>query len=242
MRQVRSLAAVLFLFACTCSKAGNTPTSPSGGGGSGGNNSPSVSINTSTTHLGYGGTATITATAADADGDQLEYAYTGVGGTVSTSGPTATTATFTAGNQWGPASVTVSVSDGRGGSTHATTAMYIQNPTPPVVDPSIVGCPNRCSTCAGEGLRIVPNERILVTQLVTWEPSAGHATGVDWHYSNVVVDATAGFTFPVPPSSPSYECALDPSEGHYWTVLVYCQRPEPDGRSFVLQWTSYYVP
>src|SRR5258705_4814630 len=151
-------AGILIAFLLSgCSKSGSTPTGPGGGGG---NHNPTVSVNTNTTHLAYSGGATITVTASDPDGDQLMFAYAGVGGTVSASGPTATTASFTAGTQWGPAFVTVTVTDGKGGSAQATASMYVQNPAPPRL------CLSRGTPCTTSyKMTLTPDEAIVVTEI-----------------------------------------------------------------------------
>ena len=49
------------------------------------------------------------------------------------SGATATSGTFTAGNQRGNGSITVTASDGGGGSASATANLYVYNPNPPLM-------------------------------------------------------------------------------------------------------------
>ena len=240
---------ILFLaLVCACSKGGNGPTNPTGGGGGGGggNHPPTLSVNTSTTHLTYGAPATITVTASDPDGDQLSFAYAAAGGTVSSSGPTATTAAFTAGNQWGPASVTVTVSDGKGGTAQAIASMYVRNPNPPAITLAAVGS----ATC-GYGtanpdcfeIQMTPAEAVLINDFYisghddVHNPSyCGNLAVGGWHYSAVPVGAAQRYVFAATSGAACAACqSCDGISELLWDVVIKGQRPEPDGGSFT--WT-----
>jgi hypothetical protein len=225
MIRIAPVAILVVAVVSGCSKGGGgTPTGPGGGGPT--NHNPTVSVNTNTTHLAYGGGATITVTASDLDGDQLAFAYTGAGGTVSSSGTTATTASFTAGTAWGPASVTVTVTDGKGGSAQATALMYIQNPTPPRI------C---CSQGAGCGssyyVLVTPDESIIVTQAIA-EDYTNNAclTNVSYPIPGLAIGASQGHQFT------DLGCLACQGNVHDdWIIHVIGRRPEPDGGSFHAQ-------
>lgn len=88
------------------------------------NQNPIISsITCSCDTVPIGETATLTVTASDPDGDPLNYTYTATGGSVSGSG---NTATFTAGNTPGIATVAVTVSDGRGGKTNGSAPFVVE--------------------------------------------------------------------------------------------------------------------
>ncbi|MEQ1871745.1 MAG: OmpA family protein [Vicinamibacterales bacterium] len=79
-----------------------------------------------------GKTVTLTANATDPDGDTLTYRWTASpSGTFSN--PTGRTTDFTAPNVEGPVTVTVTVSDGKDGTTSSSTTLMVRRP-PPVVE------------------------------------------------------------------------------------------------------------
>ncbi|MDO8896742.1 MAG: PKD domain-containing protein [Bacteroidales bacterium] len=69
------------------------------------------------------GIASVTVTATDPDGDVLTYSYTVTGGAISGSGPTVS---WTAPSSAGAHSVTVNVSDGKGGTATGNGALIVQ--------------------------------------------------------------------------------------------------------------------
>jgi len=94
------------------------------------NQSPAItSVTAALLTLAPGQTTTVTVAASDPDGDNLSYSYTALGGTVV--GAT-NTATFTAGQNAGNASVTVLVSDGQGGSVNGSVSLNIAQLAPTV--------------------------------------------------------------------------------------------------------------
>jgi outer membrane protein OmpA-like peptidoglycan-associated protein len=77
-----------------------------------------------------GQTVTLTANANDPDGDSLTYRWTAPAGTFSN--PTGRTTDFTAPNQEGTVPVTVTVTDGKGGTASSTTNISVVRPKPVV--------------------------------------------------------------------------------------------------------------
>jgi len=214
---------------CGGGDGGSNPVDPPGGGA---NHAPTVNLNINNTHLAYGGTAQLSAAASDVDGDQVTFTWSGVLGTVSTSGPTSTAATFTAGNQWGQASVTVTASDGKGGSAQATALTYVRNPTPPWVclsSPTGLGC----SDAAYPLVLVSKQVNILVTKVAYQNfPTTGCLFLKD--YSPPValaVDVPHEFR-----DAPCAECLGEYRDvGQTWYVTMWCMRPEPDGGTFILR-------
>jgi len=226
------------LTSCGGGDSGKNPVVPPGGGNT--NHEPTVNLNVDNTHLPYGGTALLSVAASDGDGDQVTFAWSSVLGTVSTSGPTSTNATFTAGNQWGQARVTVTASDGNGGTAQATALTYIRNPTPPQVcfaPPS-----GGCSAAAYPLTLVAQLEPILVTR-VAYQSFDNSNCGALKDYSPSLTMAQD-----VPHEFGEVGCASCPGQtsgvGYTWYVSISCRRPEPDGGGFVLsglQWnpTAY---
>jgi hypothetical protein len=178
--------------------------------------------------------ATITVTASDADGDQLSFSYAASGGTVQASGPSATTASFTAGTAFGPASVTVTVTDGKGGSTQTTANLYVQNPSPPAL------CFDRGDPCATSySMTVTPAEAIVVTEVAAQNRYDGNCFPiVQYGASPVVIGAHQSHQFSdlgcLEWTSSSNASISD------WTIDVYGRRAEPDGGTFHVRFT--YAP
>lgn len=78
-----------------------------------------------------GQTITLTARAQDPDGDTLTYRWTAPAGTFST--PTGATTQWTAPQTEGSVPVTVTVDDGKGGTTSSTVTVQVVRPAPPPV-------------------------------------------------------------------------------------------------------------
>ena len=74
-----------------------------------------------------GRTATVTADAKDPDGDTVTYRWTAPSGTVQN--PTDRQTVWVAPQQEGPVQVTVTVSDGKGGTANAVTTIQVVRPT-----------------------------------------------------------------------------------------------------------------
>ena len=73
-----------------------------------------------------GGTLTVTAKAQDPDGDKLTYLWSGPSGTFKN--PSGAETPWTAGQQEGPVTLTVTVDDGRGGKAQATVNVEVRRP------------------------------------------------------------------------------------------------------------------
>ena len=94
------------------------------GGGGTKNNAPvisSIDVSPSTT-VNTGASITLTCNATDADGDTLSYSWTASGGTISGSG---SSVTWTAPNTAGTYTITVKVSDGKGGEATASKTITV---------------------------------------------------------------------------------------------------------------------
>jgi len=238
-------AAVTAILTLSCSGGGgkgSTPTAP--GGGVGGNHAPTVNLNVDKTVLGYGQTATLTAAPSDADGDQLTLAWKAGRGTVQSSGPTATTATYTAPNSWGADSATVTVSDGKGGTAAATADTYVRNPNPPAFTLAAVGsasCGYGTPIPDGFVLSITSGEDVLVTDIIvhpsfctssSCTESRHYATplvlraGVAYDWTDVCLTTTCCTT---------YSCGTC---GH-WDVIILGARPSPDGGGYSYECPSW---
>jgi hypothetical protein len=157
MRRIQTWTLVLLGLAILAG-CGKDPASP--------NQNPAIaSITADPGTLIPGGTASITVTATDPDGDPLTYSYTATGGTITGNGPAAT---FTAGNTPGPASVVVTVTDGRGGVATASTALTIQKPPPQIS----VSAQTLQAQGGGECLAFtaVPSENVILVSVKITDP------------------------------------------------------------------------
>ena len=221
-RTVTALLLIAPLCLWTACGKKSAPTAPGGGG----NHNPTISVNTNRLKLNPHDQVAITVVASDPDGDQLTYAYTATGGTISASGPTATTATFTAGAQPGPASVTAAASDGHGGAANGTASMYIRDPAPAV-------------TFGGSGslncdrLRIRATGACTLTSITVW---VGNNS-----YTGEVLDVTPPITM-----ASGDVVIVGTAGGGCWNMTsyqvmwatVWGTRAEPDGGQF--QATYYW--
>jgi hypothetical protein len=86
------------------------------------NHPPSVQARCDPCSVQVGKTATVSAAAMDPDGDRVSYTWTTPGGTLAT--PSGAETQWTAPMQEGPVPVTITVTDGKGGT--ATDAITIQ--------------------------------------------------------------------------------------------------------------------
>jgi outer membrane protein OmpA-like peptidoglycan-associated protein len=91
------------------------------------NRPPTVQARCEPCTVEIGRTATVTADAKDPDGDTVTYAWKTPSGTLQNPGDRQTV--WTAPQQEGPVQITVTVSDGKGGSATATTTIQVVRPT-----------------------------------------------------------------------------------------------------------------
>lgn len=228
-RLVSGLAAIALLAGCSGGD-GDPPTQPPPGGG---NHSPTVNLSMDKAHLAYGETAQLAVTAPDNDGDQVTFTWSAVRGTVTSSGPTATSVIFTAGQEWGVVTVTVTASDGRGGTAQATAQSYIRNPNPPSLQLAAVA--GSFAQCEGFCIQVTPNEAILVTKLLVQPLDVGGACDYSRDYSSSPVSIAVAQSEALRGQGVDciwYECSNQPVSRY--AVTVYGRRPEPDGGSFTV--------
>ncbi len=111
------VAMALTLVITGCSKDEDTPPAVAPA-----NIAPTATVSVNPTSVAPGATAQITVTAADANGDVLTYAYSANGGAVNGSGASVS---WTAPSTAGSYQVTVTVTDGRGGSVSANGSLTV---------------------------------------------------------------------------------------------------------------------
>jgi outer membrane protein OmpA-like peptidoglycan-associated protein len=90
------------------------------------NRPPTVTAQCDPCTVEPGGRSTVTANAQDPDGDQLTYRWSAPSGTFQN--PADRQTQWTAGQQEGPVTATVTVEDGRGGKAQATTTITVVRP------------------------------------------------------------------------------------------------------------------
>jgi len=90
------------------------------------NRPPTVTATCNPCIVEPGGTLTVTAKAQDPDGDKLTYLWSGPSGTFKN--PSGTETPWTAGQQEGPVTLTITVDDGRGGKAQATVNVEVRRP------------------------------------------------------------------------------------------------------------------
>jgi hypothetical protein len=167
----------------------------------------------------------------DVDGDQVTFTWSAVRGTVTSSGPTATSATFTAAQQWGVVTVTVTASDGKGGSAQATAQSYIRNPSPPSLAVS-AGAPT-FPQCTGFVVQVTPAEAISVTNLFVHALDVPAGCDYSRDFSASPVSIPSGQTGAL--RGQGVDCIWDQCAGDpvsRYAVTIQGRRPEPDGGTF----------
>jgi hypothetical protein len=135
------------------------------------NHAPSVSVVTSLSKIGVA-PISVEVLASDRDGDRLSLTWSTENGTVSSTSPSAQTATYTPATS-GPGSMTVRVEDGRGGSASATMSFYVQAGGPPAFTFQFVPCSDCLPNYYCATLNMISNESVLITRI-----DAAHAFGL----------------------------------------------------------------
>ncbi len=209
---------------------GGTPTGPAPPPG-GGNHNPTANLNIDKSHLRYGEIAQLSVLASDQDGDQLTFSWSATRGTVTSSGTTATTATFTAGSQWGQATATVTASDGHGGSAQATAQTYIRNPSAPAFTLRPVA--SSLPSCTGFALEITSPEAVVLTNMFVWPngPNSGCGAYNENFMPPLALQAGQTYVFRT-----GRDCIWpDDCNGarvDYYEIVINGSRQEPDGGTF----------
>lgn len=196
-----------------CGGGGGKSTSPTApGGGTSGNHAPTLNVAADSTRMYDGSSCAVRATASDVDGDQLTFTYQAVGGSVTSSGPTATSAIFTP-TRFGNDSVRVTVVDGHGGQASASAVVYFLRAGPP----SLLGTRYSCSW----RITTVP-ESLFADAGWCADPAAMH---------DVTIDGNAFPVLLVPGKSYLIE-DVDPCNAtqEHWHIVL--RRPLPDGRTY----------
>ncbi|NOT34001.1 MAG: hypothetical protein HOP12_07515 [Candidatus Eisenbacteria bacterium] len=177
----------------------------------------------------------MTATPADPDGDQLTLSWRAKYGTVNSSGPTATTATYVATSGWGRDTIFVTVSDGHGGSAEGTAGVYIRNLNTPTIALFPVAPTN--PNCPGFALQVTPTEDLLVTAFHIWPGGASSGCGYDPNYAPPLL-LRAGVPYVFRDVSCIYpECSGDPVG--YYTIVINGRRPDPDGGTYAFSCVTW---
>jgi hypothetical protein len=143
------------------------------GGGCNVNTAPIIySLTPSDTTVGPGDSSTISCSASDPNGDTLSYAWSVNGGAITGIGSTATwTAPETEGNYY----ITVTVSDGRGGTDSESTIISVANTPPSIASltPSATAVGSG-DTCTVDCIASDPNGDSLS---YAWSANGGAITG-----------------------------------------------------------------
>ncbi len=246
MRRTTMLLILTLALLSTCSKGGKTPTAPTGaGGGGGGNHAPTVNLNIDKTVLNPNQTATLSATTADADGDQVTLAWRAGRGTVQSSGPTATTATYTAPSAFGSDSVVATASDGHGGSGQATAHTYVRNPSPPVFTFGGTGsasCGVGTAVPTGFNLTLTPAEDVLITSIRVQSRDCPVCSYSHIRDYSPPLSIRAGTTYVWTDFCIDTQCCAFNGCGSpcaFWAITIIGSRPAPDGGSFYYQCPSW---
>ena len=155
-------------------------------------------------------TSTISATASDPDGDPLTYAWTASGGSISGTGasvtftppPVATTTTF---------SVSLTVSDGKGGTAAAGTTVKVsrQHNTAPQITAGPGASPDSITDIQTSTLSVAATDAEGDALTYGWTPSGGAISGSG---------ASVTFTPPAVVSTTTFTIALSISDGHGGTA------------------------
>ena len=154
--------------------------------GKGGSANQSITITVSANHapvissvapspmtVAPSGSSTITCTATDADADTLSYEWSAGGGAISGSG---NAATWTAPAEEGVYSISVTVSDGKGGTITGGASVTVEVNHAPVIT-SLISNPMSVAPNANASLSCFATDADSDTLSYSWNASAGAITG-----------------------------------------------------------------
>lgn len=138
------------------------------------NNAPVISsVTPSPATVVAGGSSAVTCTATDADSDALTYEWVASGGSISGSG---SVVTWTAPADEGGYSVTVAVSDGKGGTAALSAAIVVEvNHAPVITD--LTSSPISVAPSATASINCFATDADSDTLTYTWNASAGVISG-----------------------------------------------------------------
>ena len=142
------------------------------------NHPPTVTCSASPNSVQPGETVRLTATASDPDGDPLTYVWSTDQGKLTQDNATATW--DTTGLAPGSYTISVKVSDGKGGTADCSTTVTVTAPPPPANRPPVCNCTaDRTTLLSGERTRVVANASDPDGDPLTyqWSATAGQITG-----------------------------------------------------------------
>jgi hypothetical protein len=162
-------------------------------------NTPPViaSLTPSAATVGAGSSCTVTCTASDADGDALTYTWTASGGTITGTG---NSVTWTAPTTEGTYTVSVGVSDGKGGTDSESCDIQVAN-TPPVI-----------ASLAPSSSIVLPSGSCTVT--CTASDADGDALTYTWSTTGGAISGTGStITWTAPATEGTYNISVSVSDG-----------------------------
>ena len=171
------------------------------------NTSPEISsLDPSATSVALEGSCTVSCVASDADGDSLTYDWTATGGTITGAGSTITWIAPAAGGSY---TITVTVSDGKGGTASDSCTISVANASPEIssLDPS-------ATSVALEGsctISCVASDADGDSLTYDWTATGGTITG-----------AGSTITWIAPAAEGSYTITVTVSDGRGGTASDSC--------------------
>lgn len=170
------------------------------------NHNPSISsLSASPAAISTGAVSAITCLATDPDGDLLTYTWSAASGSISGTG---STVNWTAPALSSTYTITVTVSDSRGGSVQSSTNVVVARGinSPPVIS-SLVPNPARISTGTASAITCTASDADADTLTYTWSAASGTIVGTG---------STINWTAPV--SSGNYTISVTVSDSYGGSV------------------------
>jgi hypothetical protein len=171
-------------------------------------NTPPVitSLAPGATAVGPGGSCTVTCTASDPDGDTITYTWSATGGAISGTG---STVTWTAPATEGTYTITVSVSDDKGGTATGSCNIEVAN-TPPVI-----------TSLAPGATTVLPNGSCTVTCIAS--DADGDPLTYAWSATGGTFSGTGNsVTWKAPAAEATYTISVTVSDGKGGTATGSC--------------------